>query len=333
VRWALAATLLVGCGGGNGAMDGGSGSAGRGGAGGSSGPTGAGARGGTTGVGGGSGTPGAGGGSGTTGVGGSSGSSGTTGSGGASGTTGMAGRGGSGGTSGAGGATGGAGRGGSGGTTGAAGRGGAGGAGGTSGGSGGATGAAGGGGGTAGSGGSAGVAGSGGAGGGSGNAGGGGRGGGAGAGMCGSQGMTCSATQHCDWLDNRCGRSSALGSGECVNNPSGCGAVYEPVCGCDGQVYSNACVASAAGQDVSETGGCTPPPNMFACGTRFCPRGTHYCHAVIGGPAGAPGSFSCVVYPASCGDTPTCACLSATTCGGSCVMQAAFEIRTTCFAP
>jgi hypothetical protein len=145
--------------------------------------------------------------------------------------------------------------------------------------------------------------------------------------------MSCGGAQFCDWLDNRCGRNATTTAGECRLRPNGCAGIYEPTCGCDGQVYSSECHAQSLGQDVSEAGGCTPPANMFPCGPRFCVLGSQYCHATIGGPVGASGSYSCVAYPNTCGDTPTCACLSATACGANCVMSAPLQLRTTCYAP
>lgn len=44
--------------------------------------------------------------------------------------------------------------------------------------------------------------------------------------------------------------------GECVSRPAVCAAVFEPVCGCDGEQYPNQCSANMAGVDVFFEGEC-----------------------------------------------------------------------------
>ncbi len=73
---------------------------------------------------------------------------------------------------------------------------------------------------------------------------------------CGGRGgATCAAGQFCMWTPaNICGAFDA--GGACAYKPEVCPQVYMPVCGCDGQTHSNACMANAAGTSVSGPGAC-----------------------------------------------------------------------------
>ncbi len=73
---------------------------------------------------------------------------------------------------------------------------------------------------------------------------------------CGARlGDTCTASQFCDFSEAAmCGYAD--GTGVCRPRPEACTALYEPVCGCNGTTYSNACTAQAAGMDVLHSGGC-----------------------------------------------------------------------------
>lgn len=45
-------------------------------------------------------------------------------------------------------------------------------------------------------------------------------------------------------------------AGVCTTKPEMCTMDYRPVCGCDGETYSNACMAAAMGASVAHDGAC-----------------------------------------------------------------------------
>ena len=128
----------------------------------------------------------------------------------------------------------------------------------------------------------------------------------------------CDAGEYCDWAVNSCG-TERFDEPVCTPIPDGCAGVEEdPVCGCDGIVYSGACAAALLGVDVDVTGQCDTPKGLFACGYAFCDPTTSYCQWSVSDVGGYPDGWGCVDLPEPCGDTPTCECLADEPCSFDC---------------
>lgn len=70
-------------------------------------------------------------------------------------------------------------------------------------------------------------------------------------GSCASN-LDCAETEFCAYSPGTCGE----GLGSCERRGDTCIDLFDPVCGCDGQTYSNSCYAGLAGVSIEATGAC-----------------------------------------------------------------------------
>lgn len=132
----------------------------------------------------------------------------------------------------------------------------------------------------------------------------------------GLQGEACDKGEFCNFpLEALCGAADATGT--CQTMPENCTLQYDPVCGCDGETYGNACAAHLAGVSVQSEGPCDddedPGDDPSACGgiAGLSCDDEEFCNYAEGpGCHVADASGVCEPIPETCSDdeNPVCGC-------------------------
>jgi len=129
---------------------------------------------------------------------------------------------------------------------------------------------------------------------------------------CGIKGPTCASGTFCDFpAGTGCGMDGK--GGFCTKPGDICPAIIQPVCGCDGKTYNNACEAQRLGVSVATSGECKPPVGEKVCGGLqglACDKG-EFCDFPIGSSCGAADQTGvCRVPPQACDEiyAPVCGC-------------------------
>ena len=136
-------------------------------------------------------------------------------------------------------------------------------------------------------------------------------------GECGGMGaLSCSEDQFCSYPDDdACGASGSFGLCEPV--PLFCPTIFLPVCGCDGNQYSNKCMANSVGVSVSDDESCLdddPPTPPAICGGFagfICDAGSYCSYPLAANCGFGDATGLCKPKPLLCAPTqgpPVCGC-------------------------
>jgi hypothetical protein len=134
----------------------------------------------------------------------------------------------------------------------------------------------------------------------------------------------CGAQGYCQFPYAECTDSTFMSipmPGSCTVRPVTCDQTQAPVCGCDGKVYQNACLANLAGLDVGATAcaASVTPDKYIPCGPLYCDPSATYCQ--IGEGNAGDTYWNCVALPAACqGTAPVCTCLGTLPSGQVCTV-------------
>ncbi len=90
---------------------------------------------------------------------------------------------------------------------------------------------------------------------------------------------TCRSNTDCLGRNQYCAGTGCGTAGSCQTRPSICNSLFSPVCGCDGNTYSNSCVAESSGVRVASRGACltTRDSGLSPCALVRCSAGQACC--------------------------------------------------------